>query len=85
MQDDSHMIREFLGGPKDGLIAPVPSDETCFYLSETQMMSFGTALGYEQYCHVYESDGEGAFIHILPPEHRLPAAEWAKLVEAFGK
>lgn len=81
--DDTSMVREFLKGPKDGLVTRVPIDDTCFYLAETQLMSFGTAMGYEKYCHVYEPDNEGHFVHILPPECRLPDSERVKIVEKF--
>lgn len=82
---DSEMVREFLKGPLDGLVTRVPVDDTCFYLSEMQWMTFETAMGYEKYCHIYEPDDEGHFIHILPPEHRLPDVEKAKIVFKGGK
>lgn len=79
------MLREFLGGPKDGMVVKVPADATCFYMAETNLLSFGNALGCEKWCHIYEPDGEGHLIHMLPPVCRLTELEKAQVVEAFSK
>ena len=86
MQDGSiGLLREFHGGPKDGMVVRVPADATCFYLAETNLLSCGNAVGCGRWCHIYEPDGEGHLIHMLPPLRRLTELERVHVVEAFGK
>lgn len=65
------LSREFVNGPLDGLVRSVPTDVPCFLLTETNLLQFGNAQGYERFCYMYLPDGQGWFWLAREPIERL--------------
>ncbi len=78
------LVREFMHGPCDGLVMSVPADVPGFYLPELDVISFGDALGWERFCHVYVPDGGGRFYHADAPIERLSDVPSVGTKHVFG-
>ena len=70
--DTALTIREFTGGPLDGLVMEVPANTTCYYLPWSGFVRFGRALGGECFYHAYVPGTSCRLRHIHSPARLMP-------------